>query len=132
MTWTKFMGMHSGGDPKEPYAYIYIEAPENEAISVFYARFGHSPSRVTCTCCGEDYSISTAETLEQVTGFERGCLYERDSDEYVEKSDKTFGRKYVPMSEYLLRDDVLVIRSEDIHPAERLSAVPPQGYMWVD
>lgn len=72
--WTRFMDMHSGGGTKEePYEFIYIEAPESEAKVIFYNRFGHNPDRVTCTCCGNDYSISEAVTLAQATGFERGC-----------------------------------------------------------
>jgi len=53
------MDMHSGGDLKEKWQYIYIEAPEEEAKVIFYNRFGHNPNRVTCTCCGKDYSISS-------------------------------------------------------------------------
>lgn len=72
--WTRFMDMHSGGGLKEyPYEYIYIEAPEDEAKIIFYNRFGHNPGRVTCTCCGEDYSVSEEELLEQATAFERNC-----------------------------------------------------------
>ena len=58
MTWTQFWDMHSGGSLKEQWQYIYIEAPEDEARVIFYNRFDHSPDRVTCTCCGEDYSVS--------------------------------------------------------------------------
>ena len=76
MVWTRFMDMHSGGGAKEaPYEYIYIEAPESEAKTIFYNRFGHNPERVSCACCGEDYSISEEESLEQATAFERGCDY---------------------------------------------------------
>ena len=71
--WTCFMDMHSGGGRKEKWAYIYIEAPEAEARVIFYNRFGHSPSRVTCTCCGQDYSISEEPTLRRATAYERGC-----------------------------------------------------------
>ena len=74
MVWTRFMDMHSGGGTKEPpYEYIYIEAPESEARVIFYNRFGHNPERVTCSCCGDDYSISEEETLQQITAFERNC-----------------------------------------------------------
>lgn len=63
--WTEFMDMHSGGGTKEePYEYIFIEAPREEAIIIFYNRFGHNPERVTCTCCGDDYSITEYETLK--------------------------------------------------------------------
>lgn len=73
--WTEFMDMHSGGGQKEKFAYCFIEAPEDEAKIIFYNRFGHNPERVTCTCCGEDYSISEYKTLEQATAYERNCEY---------------------------------------------------------
>ena len=64
--WTAFMDMHSGGGTKEgSFERIYIEAPEEEAHVIFYNRFGHSPSRVSCTCCGEDYSTTMYDTLEE-------------------------------------------------------------------
>ena len=45
--WTNFHDMYSGGGLKEkPYTYIYIEAPEVEARTIFYNRFGHNPDRV--------------------------------------------------------------------------------------
>ena len=73
--WTRFMDMHSGGGQKEDWAKIYIAAPEDEAIIIFYNRFGHSPKRVSCTCCGEDYSISEHENLAQLTGYDRNCRH---------------------------------------------------------
>lgn len=74
MPWTLFWDMHSGGGTKEPpYQKIYIEAPIEEAKVVFYNRFGHNPDRVTCTCCGEDYSIDEEPTLAKASGFHRGA-----------------------------------------------------------
>jgi len=71
--WTQFWDMHSGGGLKEKWHYIYIEAPEDEAIIIFYNRFGHNPHRVSCTCCGADYFIGENESLAQLTGYHRGC-----------------------------------------------------------
>jgi len=82
ISWTKFMDMHSGGNLKEKQGYIYIQAPEKEARIIFYNRFGHNPERVTCTCCGADYSISERETLEEATAYERHCKWE--SEKYIE------------------------------------------------
>ena len=73
--WTRFMDMHSGGSLKEKWQYIYIEADEKEAKIIFYNRFGHNPERVTCTCCGDDYSISSKDDLHQLTGYDRGCHF---------------------------------------------------------
>ena len=57
MTWTEFNDCHSGGGTKEQWEKIFIEAPKDEAVTVFYNRFGHNPRRVSCTCCGPDYCI---------------------------------------------------------------------------
>lgn len=72
--WTLFWDMHSGGGTKEGnYDKIYIEAKEDEAMKIFYNRFEHNPNRVSCTCCGEDYSIDEYETLEEASGYHRHC-----------------------------------------------------------
>jgi hypothetical protein len=60
------MDMNSGGGHKEPFAGIAIEAPPEVARKVFYARYGHDPFRVTCTCCGNDYWESEYETMGEV------------------------------------------------------------------
>lgn len=75
----QFWDMHSGGGCKEkPYEQIYIEAEsEEEAKRIFYGRFGHNPDRVTCTCCGRDYSISSSESLEDATKYQREQAWER-------------------------------------------------------
>ncbi len=73
--WTHFYDMHSGGGSKEEWEHIFIEAPEKEAKIIFFNRFGHNANRVSCTCCGNDYSISEHDSLEQATAFERHCKY---------------------------------------------------------
>ena len=157
--WTRFMDMHSGGGTKEPpYEYILIEAPRDEAMVIFYNRFGHNPYRVSCTCCGEDYSITEDETLAQLTAYDRHCKFayfdpqgnevERDvaytfvkgmnpgyKAAYIERIDplyEQYGHELTPLDEYLKKPDVLVIRAEDIKPEERVGEVPEQGYVWVD
>lgn len=133
--WTHFWDMHSGGRTKEePYNHIYIEAPEEEAIVIFYNRFGHNPNRVTCTCCGEDYSISSNESLEQLTGFHRGCHYDDNIRKYREeksrhKYDKN--KKYYSLLNYIEKEDVLLIRDKDILDSQREGSVPQQGYIYV-
>ena len=132
-TWTLFWDMNSGGDRKEQWDKILIEAPEHEAISVFYSRFGHNPFRVTCTCCGEDYSVSEeTDTLEQITGFHRDCYYNEETQQYEERDNgKDYGT-YVTLDAYLARPNVLVIRADQIKPEERTARVPTQGYVWTD
>lgn len=111
MTWTTFMDMHSGGNTKEPpYETIYIEAPEKEACLIFYNRFSHNPWRVTCTCCGEDYSIVEYPTLEKAT-------------KYLRKKDAS-------VEEFEAMPEVLAIHDGDIRPEERLGELPIQGYVW--
>lgn len=146
--WTIFMDMHSGGRQKLDWPYIYIEASKEEAMSVFYSKFGRSPERVTCTCCGEDYSIDESETLEQATAYERGCTWysappkkgERFSKEgrYLEKDEPipegwvTDGfssfRKYQTLEEYL--PTVKVIYTNEITEPDRKAYVPEEGYVW--
>lgn len=127
------MDMHSGGGQKEPYAYIYIQAPIEEAKIIFHNRFGHNPYRVTCTCCGEDYSISESATLEQATAYERHCAYESGVG-YVERPDTSFGctRPVTPLVDYLESKDILVIYEGEIKPEERQGEIPAQGYVWID
>jgi hypothetical protein len=128
---TRFMDMSSGGGHKEDWGYIYIQAPEDEACIIFYNRFGHNPHRVTCTCCGDDYSISESINLEQATGYDRGCEYENGG--YVEKQATKYSyRKYIPLKEYLKSKDILVIYDKDIKNDERFGELPEQGYVWVD
>lgn len=154
MTWTLFHDMHSGGGTKEePFEKIYIEVPQAEAELVFYNRFHHNPYRVTCSCCGEDYSVTEYESLNEATAGERGCEYvntdkagneitqeqwralplgERGRGHYVERHGPRSFNKYVPLGKYLERDNVLVIYTENIKPEERTGTLPTQGYVWVD
>jgi hypothetical protein len=111
MPWTHFWDMYSGGGKKEPWSHIYIEAPEEEAKVIFYNRFGHSPERVSCTCCGGDYSITEYKTLAQATEYHR---------------------KGIPLKEYLALKEAKIIRSKTILPSERIGQVPQQGYVWMD
>lgn len=101
--WTKFWDMGSGGTTKQkPYEKIYIEAPEDEAMRIFYSRFGHWPLWVGCNCCGENYSVSEHETLDDATG------YHRVNNAWVQT-----------LEEYIQRPDVLTIFAPEIAPEER-------------
>lgn len=62
---TRFMDMHSGGSKKTAFEYIYIEAPEKEAIEIFEQTFNQRPLNVACECFGENFSVSTDETLKE-------------------------------------------------------------------
>lgn len=155
MVWTRFMDMHSGGGKKEKWEYIYIEAAEEQAKIIFFNRFGHNPERVTCTCCGRDYSIEEDETLQQISAFERGCRYAYFNSEgkeipevlawksgigfingafgkYVEEPETELrSRKFVSFSDYLKDENVKFIFNKEIKPSERKGKLPKQGYVWV-
>lgn len=133
MVWTHFHDMHSGGGQKLDWCHIFIEAPEAEAEIIFYNRFGRNPHKVTCTCCGPDYSISEDEDLFQVTGYERGCDYDKEQHKYIESErvDSKY-RTYVTLDAYLASGKACVIRAEEITPEERQGELPRQGYVWVD
>jgi len=131
--WTHFFDMHSGGRAKEePYEHIYIQAPIEEAKLIFYNRFGHNPERVTCTCCGEDYSISESDLLEQVTGYERGCKFDVKTNSYKEEPDLRYGyKKFFTIEQYQNLPNVLIIFDSDIKDDERIGEVPEEGYVWI-
>lgn len=130
MAWTRFWDMSSGGGQKEDFNLLFIEAPLEEAKSVFYARFGHNPERVSCTCCGPDYSISEDADLAQATGYYRNCAFE--NGKYVEKPETRYrqGTKLIPLDKYLKQKDVKVIYASEIEDHERTMDVPGQGYVW--
>lgn len=132
--WTRFMDMYSGGSLKEKWQYIYIEAPQEEAELIFYNRFGHNPHRVSCTCCGSDYSIDDAESIEDATGYDRGCDYDSEKGKYVDRpSTSKFDSKfYVTLEQYKASPDRLFIYAEEILPKERIGILPEQGYVWQD
>lgn len=132
--WTQFHDMYSGGERKEKFSQCFIEAPIAEAEVIFYNRFGHNPRRVTCTCCGKDYSISEeGRTLTQITGFERGCKWDGTQKRYVDSPEKgAFSwQKFMKLADYKKRDDVCIIPKADIKKAERVGEVPKEGYVWV-
>lgn len=125
------LGYALGRGTEEKWSKIYIEAPESEARVIFYNRFGHNPERVTCTCCGEDYSISEGESLDQLTAFHRGCNWSESANGYVESKSR-YATEYLTMDEYLHSDDAKFIPESEIADSERIGEVPRQGYVWVD
>lgn len=71
MSWTCFMDMHSGGGTKTDYEYIYIEADEETATTVFCNLFDEHPYSVACACCGSNFSVSSYASLEEATAYKR-------------------------------------------------------------
>lgn len=160
--WTRFMDMLSGGVGKEKWDYIYIEAAEDEAKVIFYNRFGHNPDRVSCTCCGNDYSISSERTLQRLTACDRNCrnlepprgkngLYKEVKNKwwkehyYLEPEEEAEAirrgwsidtrwskGKHIPLAKYVKSEGIFVLYSKDIKAKERCGELPEQGYVWVD
>jgi hypothetical protein len=156
--WTIFWDMHSGGGTKvDPFEKIYIQAPEAEAKVIFYKRFGRNPERVTCTCCGEDYSISEYPTLQEASGYHRNLRYvtrkptkgqtrstPRDhrylepGEAMPEGFDMELSRfvadkkrpEGLTLREHIQQPDVKIIPASEILPAERVGSVPREGYVW--
>jgi len=149
--WTHFMDMHSGGGNKlwrhangtvddegsswrpregdQPIEHLFIEADEDEARAVFWNRFGRNPDRVTCTCCGNDYSLSTEDDLAALTGYHRNCEYDEKAGGYVERPNK-YHDAVVPLNDYLALPTVHVIRASEITDVERKADIPAEGYVW--
>lgn len=126
-TWTRFMDMHSGGSCKEaPYERIYIEAPENEARIIFYNKFGHNPDRVTCTCCGSDYSYYDYFSFAQASAYDRKCKYVEGRG-YIEHPRNS---SYKSEDEYKSNKNVLVITKDKIKNEWRTGKVPIESYVW--
>ena len=134
---TMFMDMHSGGKLKiPPYQYFVIEADEEDANGIFQSEFDRNPWQTTCSCCGNDYSAHTDDTLAQLSGYHRGCdcryfcddgrvlteselrkmtkadfhVKEKNPGhwEYVEEPTKPNG-KVQTVEEFLARKDVCVV-----------------------
>ena len=123
--------MYSGGSRKTDYDLIFIQAPMWEAIEIFEERFGQDPQHTTCSCCGENYSIDTHDSLEQATGFHRGGRYQyhdKDGNIIPEHQAWVMGKGVtgvvcwkgyvdvegtIPLEDYIKREDVLVIRQNE-------------------
>lgn len=106
------MDMHSGGRTKirkddREIEYVYVEASSLEdGIEIFEKTFNRDPYNVTCDRSGEDYSISTHDSLDQATAYDRHCAYE--GGKWVERPTKYYD-KVIPLQEYLQTKSVLVM-----------------------
>ncbi len=141
MNWTRFMDMHSGGNQKLNWAFIYIEAPEEKAVEVLENKYGIDPYNTTCKCCGQDYSIGEEIDLKQATGFERNAphtetprdpktgLYHNDDPnaclylDIGEKPPKGYKiedsrEDFISVKEYIKRKDVLIIYKNEFKREE--------------
>ena len=104
---TEFWDMHSGGGLKTDYHYWYVEAAEPLARQVFTQITGRDPDNVTCHCCGQDYSVTEYETLEEATEFHR-----RNSP-YTRTPDGDWVYDTMSLAEYLLGDEAKVVYANE-------------------
>jgi hypothetical protein len=127
------MDMHSGGGSKEDYDMIYIEAPQDVAEIVFYNRFGHNPNNVGCSCCGENYSISEEENLEQLTAYERNCEYDDATRKYIEvaRTSVYYKWEHVSLEDYLTQEEVLIIYAHEIQDHETRGSMKRKGWVYL-
>jgi hypothetical protein len=102
--WTLFWDMSSGGSQKLEWSKIYIQADEGEAKQIFEKEFDCNPDNVTCECCGSDYSISSSQSLEQLSGYHRRCEFVKNK--YVDTKDS------IPLVKYIEQKDVLVVYTQ--------------------
>ena len=157
MAWTLFWDMHSGGGQKLEWLMIYIEAPEEVAKVIFQNRFGRSPERVTCTCCGEDYSIHESPTLEEASAYQRGLRDIRRTDKtwsqmtqeervaenkkflYLEPGQECpenyqivsdYRNGGISLDEYKKQAGVKIIPISEVSPAEMNGELREEGYVW--
>lgn len=106
--WTHFWDMHSGGTRKLKVGHVFIEASRESAVKVFYAMFARNPYRVTCTCCGPDYSVSEYDTVEEATKFTHELL----------------GHKFSELA--------LIVYKSKFPKDWRNAEIPEEGYVWVE
>jgi len=79
--WTYFHDTRSGGRSKEKWNNILIEAKREDAISFFEDVFYHHPLKLDYGG-GKKYNIDEAESLSDVTWFERGCKFIHNEVEF--------------------------------------------------
>lgn len=108
---------------KLDWAHIYIEAPQAEAEVIFYNMTGRNPNKITCTCCGEDYSISEYKTLAKATEYQRTGILPLTRQGVTAR---------MTVKDYAALDTVKIVRKREILDAWRQGEVPVQGYVWKD
>lgn len=131
MAWTHFLDNCCGGTKEGSLEHIFIEAGVDEAKVIFYNRFGHSPSRVSCTFCGDDYSTSEYATLEEASAGQRGAEFVNGQDG-PQQGVAYAWQNYVVLDDYVKHNDVLVIRANEVTAKERKGKLPQQGWIWCD
>jgi hypothetical protein len=85
---TRFMDMHSGGKLKTSFTHIYVDAPLDEALTIFKDTFKRDPNNVTCKCCGEDFVYEEYPSLEEATAYDRKAEWDDIKQRYFYETAK--------------------------------------------
>lgn len=108
--WTLFSDAYAEGFLKfKHYEFIIVEGKVEEALSMFIDMTNVDPKKVTCTCCGQHYSIREYDSVFQATAFERGCRYDNSLQCYVEEVSDFPIMEYATVENFINQDNVLVI-----------------------
>ena len=83
--WAVFWDMSSGGGEKLDWELIFIQAPEKQAVSYFEDKFDRNPYNITCSCCGEDYSVSSGPIAEVAKYHFKGWGEKIDDAEFMSR-----------------------------------------------
>lgn len=109
-TWTIFEDAYADGKLKfKDYEWIIVEGSEETALPLFMKMTKVDPKRVTCTCCGQHFSIREYDSVFQATGFQRSCQYDKELKSYVEQEDDFVIAHYKTLETFLEEDNVLII-----------------------
>jgi len=135
--------------------FLRLEDQVGNIQNNYCAKCTRNPNRVTCTCCGEDYSVSEHENLEQATAYERECRsawFDKHGKEipqeeawvpgkgcvdgaygkYVEEQRVEYSHDpYRTLEEYLKDPSALFIFAKDIKPSEQKGQLRKEGYVWL-
>lgn len=110
--WTQFYDMSSGGGQKLEWKKIFVEAPKGIAVKYFKQRFRRDPEHVTCRCCGEDFSLDSKPTLEELTGYDRNCEFDMTERRYVERP---MGKaQLIPLDIYMQKREYLFVPKSEV------------------
>ena len=106
--WTHIWDMHGGGNTKTDCHHIFIQPNEEDAMRWANWKWSIHPYDVTCSCCGNDFSIDEGQ-LGDLAAF-----HFTKSDEYDKKLPHDIKWKYViPQKEVAKRMFMCIINGGD-------------------
>jgi len=108
--WTLFADAYADGKLKfKSFEWIIVEGKEKDALALFMDITNVDPKKVTCTCCGQHYSIREHDSVFQATAFERGCRFDKTLECFVEEVSDFPIIHYTNVEDFIERDNVLII-----------------------